>query len=120
MKQFLLALLIVGTASLGFAQETTESKLFKDLGKAVYITQITDIISTEISLAQGNYEQNVLMKNRAVRIPAKLVGGWAVNKLTADLYKTHPKAAILIRLGTVCATTYFTTRNLQLSYSVRF
>ena len=117
MKRLLLTLLLVGAASTGFAEE---SQLFKDLGKTVYITQVTDIISTEVALANGIAEVNPFMKNRAVRIPAKIVGGFVVNKLTAKLYKTHPKAAVLIRLGAVCATTYVTTRNLQVSYSMSF
>jgi len=119
-KQFLLVLLIITTAPLASAEERQESKLFRDLGKAVYISQVADIISTEISLSKGNVELNPAMKNRLVRIPAKIAGAVIINKLTARLYEMSPTAAVIVRAGVVSAATYATTKNLQISYSVSF
>lgn len=104
-----------------YAQERREeSGLFRALGNAIYISNAADMISTELSIACGKVEKNPFMTNRAIRIPAKVVGPFVINHLTAKLYQSHPKAAIALRLGATCAFAYAASKNLQVAYSVSF
>jgi len=92
-----------------------ESKLFRILGNTVYISNAADLISTEFALSRGATEANPLMRNRAIRIPAKVVMPFVFNRITAKLYQDHPKIAVVMRLVTTCGYTYLAARNFQIS-----
>ena len=114
-----LTLILISFASQVHAEE---SKLFRGLGVALYVTNATDLISTEYALTRndGLYEANPLLSHRWVRIPLKTAMPFVVNTMTAKVYKTHPRVATVIRLASVVGYGYIATRNIQLVYTVRF
>lgn len=112
--------LLLAVMLLAAAQPQEESRLFRDLGVAVYISSTADLLTTEIALARGAEEINSLMRNQPVRVCSKVAMTVAFNYITAEIYKRKPKVAIVMRMAATCAYSWATAKNIEVSYSVSF
>lgn len=127
-KILLLTILVILTscawATAEQSEEENEALLFRSLGYGVWVTQVADIVSTELFLRKAWEETNPLWKNdhqrRFVAYPLKLGFAWAVNKGTERLYQSQPVLATLVRAGIVAGYAVVVSKNLQLSMTVRF
>lgn len=87
--------------------------MIKILGILVYISWGADGATTEYGIKQGLHEGNPIFKNQKVRVAACVVLPIAINYVTGQIYKTHPKLAIGLRAANVATHSYFAIRNIN-------
>ena len=91
-----------------------ESKLFRIMGWATYGTSYSDLLTTEIGLANGAIELNPLQRNCLVRTTTHAATSFAVNYTTAKLYHSgHEKTALWITIATAATYGYVIAHNLR-------
>lgn len=93
--------------------EEKESKLFRALGYAMFVSKGTDLLSTEYGISAGGYEVNPLMEHRPVRVASSIAAPIFVNWWTARMYPENPKLALLSRAIVVSLWSYATLHNLR-------
>lgn len=117
-------LLVILSATFAIAEEENEeSKLFRAMGVGVWITQVTDLASTQYTIHSGGYEQNPLWTNDTARntlgAAAKMGFAYGMNRATAHMYRHgKKKEALLIRIAIVSAFTYVSTKNLYIGMTI--
>lgn len=86
--------------------------------KLLWTTAISDLVSTETAQHNNCVEVNPLMKNRAVRISAKLAETYFIERVTdwAAKKKGKRKAALVIRWTIIGAFAFATGNNVMLSW----
>jgi len=108
------ALLLLALSAPALAEEKRdESRLFRALGYATFVTKGGDLISTEYALAVGGHEVNPLLEHRGARLATSIAVPALANWGTAVIYQKHPRLAFWARVALVAAWGAATAHNLR-------
>ena len=87
---------------------------FRLAGRLLWITSVSDLVSTELGLARGRHEANPLMRRRAIRIPAKIGVTYLINRMTSR--RPNRKGATILRWVSAGLFAFATGNNIVVSF----
>ena len=102
-------------SELDASSHSSETDLFRWLGRLHYPAKLADLLSTEIGLRRPDvYEMNPLGHSQGVRIVWSAALPPVANWATANLYEHHPKWATWLRIAAVAVPAVAAIKNVTL------